>query len=160
MNKNKSIQNIIMEKYLAWIKDNTFMRELKGNIVKITSPFLDARNDYIQIYIKEIAKGKYRLTDGGYLIADLESYGIELTPKRKGLFEFTINSYGVKYSRSKSDREVYIDTDLDNIGRSKHRLIQCLNTISLILIYLKRKKGRKMKHEKGCSDGERKSAFR
>ena len=119
-----------MEKYLAWIRDNTFMRDLKGGIVKITSPFLDARNDYIQIYVRQISKETYRLTDGGYLISDLQSYGIELTPKRKELFEFTINSYGIKYNYNKDENEIFIDTNIANIGRSKHKLIQCLITLN------------------------------
>ena len=124
------IKNVIMEKYLAWIRDNTFMRDLKEGVIKITSPFLDARNDYIQIYVKKISEKIYRLTDGGYLVTDLQSYGIDLTPKRKELFEYTVNSYGVKYNHDKNGSDVYVDTDIANIGRNKHKLIQCLITLN------------------------------
>lgn len=124
------MKNIIMENYINWIKDNTFMKDIKGNIIKITSPFLDARNDYIQIYAKKIKEDIYCLTDGGYFVIDLSSYGIELTPKREELFENTLNAYGIKYNTKNNLNEVYIDTDLQNIGKSKHRLIQCLITLN------------------------------
>ncbi len=122
-------QNII-ESYLNWIRDNTLIKDLKSGIIKIVSPFLDARNDHIQIYARKLPNGVYRLTDGGYLFRDLESYGIDFTPKRQELFDFTLQSYGIKYNTKENVNEIYIDTDLKNIGRSKHKLIQCLITLN------------------------------
>ncbi|MEK6878291.1 MAG: DUF1828 domain-containing protein, partial [Nanoarchaeota archaeon] len=126
----KNLKETILEKYLNWIRDNTFMTDLKSGEVKIISPFLDARNDFIQIYVKKLPNDTYRLTDGGFFLKDLDSSGIDFTQKRKELFLFTIQSYGVKFEDKNNIDEIFIDSIIKDIGRNKHRLIQCLVTLN------------------------------
>ena len=122
------LKDIIMKSYLKWIKDNTFLKDLTTGEIKITSPFLDAHNDYITIYVKRIPNGEIRFTDDGFLYSDFSSYGITISGKKKQLFDSTLASYGVKFNQETT--EIYIDTVIENVGKVKHRIIQCLVTLN------------------------------
>ncbi len=124
----RDLKELIMESYLRWIKDNTFLKDLKTGEIKISSPFLDTHNDYITLYVKKIDENEVRFTDDGFLANDLWSYGIKLSGKRKELFDMALSSYGVKFNQETS--EIYIDANLDNLGQAKHRIIQCLVTLN------------------------------
>ena len=80
------LKNIIMESYLKWIKNNTFLKDLTTGEIKITSPFLDAHNDYITLYVKRIPNGEIRFTDDGFLYADFSSYGITISGNEYSTF--------------------------------------------------------------------------
>jgi len=120
--------NVIINDYVKWVKDNTFIKNIKGTGVKLISPFLDAHNDYINIYAQKLENGHIRLSDGGILYFDLESYGIKLTQKKKELFDKTISSSGVQFSEI--TKEIYVISEIDSIGKAKHKLIQCLLSIN------------------------------
>jgi len=124
----KDLKEIIMESYLKWIRDNTFLKDLRDDTIKIVSPFLDVRNDYITLYVRKISEDKFRLSDGGLLYSDLNSAGIKLTDKRELLFNNTLQAYGVK--RDLKTNELYIESNLIEIGKAKHRIIQCLVTLN------------------------------
>jgi Domain of unknown function DUF1828 len=50
---------------------------------RITTPFVDRHNDYLQIYAKQ-ENDRYILTDDNYIVEDLEQSGFNLgTIKRK-----------------------------------------------------------------------------
>lgn len=129
----KDLKEIIMESYLNWIRDNTFLRDLRTNLIKITSPFLDAHNDYITLYVKRMTDNDIKFTDAGNFYNDLSSYGITLDGKKRELFDMALNSYGIVFD--KDSKEIYIDSDIKNIGRAKHRIIQCLITLNDLFNY-------------------------
>ena len=122
------LKDVIMESYLKWIKDSTFLKDLTTGEIKVTSPFLDAHNDYITLYVKRIPEGQIRFTDDGFLFNDLQSYGIIISGKKKQLFDSALVSYGVKFNQETN--ELYIDTAIENVGKAKHRIIQCLVTLN------------------------------
>ena len=80
----------LIDEYVSWLHDQTALREV-GEVVEITTPYLDRNNDHVQIYVKK--EGDiYIVGDDGYTFADLELSGCELdTPKRKQLLELTLN---------------------------------------------------------------------
>lgn len=119
--------NRILEKYIAWIKDNTKIKAIgDGLFCEISTPFLDRRNDHINIYIKK-ADDNYLLTDDGYFIEDLKYSGLELTsPKRKKIFDTILQSYGVQV---KNDQFVVEATE-SNIAQKKHYLLQAILQIN------------------------------
>jgi hypothetical protein len=91
------IQDIqqLLDQYIAWLKDKTALRKV-GDWVKITTPYLDRHNDYVQIYAKKANSG-FVLTDDGYTIGDLEQSGCQLdSPKRQDLLKMTLNGFGVQ----------------------------------------------------------------
>ena len=89
-----NLKNLI-DKYYAWLKDKTVLNHI-DDVAEITTPYLDRHNDYIQIYaLKD--RDKYKLTDDGYTIKDLQISGCSLdSPKRKKLLNAILNGYGVE----------------------------------------------------------------
>lgn len=118
----------IMDSYLKWIKDNTFIDTISENKVgKITVPFMDRNNDHLEIYALN-KDGKIILTDDGYTIDDLKMSGMEInTPKRQELFNKIINTHGIK---SDENLNLYIEANPNNVGQKKHRLIQAILAIN------------------------------
>jgi len=55
-----------IDKYVAWLKDKTSLRQLE-DWIEITTPYLDRHNDHLQIYAKRL-NGGYLLTDDGYVL--------------------------------------------------------------------------------------------
>jgi len=114
-----------IENYLEWIRKNVFLTKLAEGKWLIETPFLDRHNDYIEIYIISKKNENYLLTDDGYTLSDLKSAGMEISsPKRKELFSTALNGLGIKFSEK--TKELYIETDLVEIGKNKHKLMQAM----------------------------------
>ncbi|MEP6645986.1 MAG: DUF1828 domain-containing protein [Saprospiraceae bacterium] len=118
----------IIEDYINWIRDNTMVKTIEeGNILSISTPFLDRHNDHLDIYLLK-NNGTFRITDNGYTIADLKMSGFEInTPKRENILHSTINGFGVKLG---DNYELFIDSNLHNIGQKKHYFIQALLAVN------------------------------
>mgnify|MGYP001573055465 CR=1 FL=1 len=119
----------IKESYIEWLKQNVLVSPIDKNKWLIETPFLDRHNDYIEIYVIQKGKDDYLLTDDGYIFSDLKASGFEIgSPKRKELFNLALAGLGVKFGdRSK---ELYIETDMSNMGKSKHKLLQAMISIN------------------------------
>ncbi len=118
----------IIDNYIHWIRDNTFIKSIKnGSLNEVTSPFLDRHNDHIQIYISK--KGDdYILTDAGNTIQDLEISGMTFSsPKRDKLMKTVLNGFGVKLGDS---NDLFIEANVNNIGQKKHYLIQAIISVN------------------------------
>src|ERR1700675_4769118 len=86
----------LLDEYRVWLRDKTTLREVNGNWVEITTPYLDRHNDALQIYARA-ENGGYLLTDDSYTIHDLEASGCNLnTEKRRDLLKMTLNGFGVR----------------------------------------------------------------
>src|SRR5690242_20000059 len=72
----------LLSDYRAWLKDKTTLREVNGDWVEITTPYLDRHNDMLQIYVRR-QNGGYLLTDDSYTIHDLESSGCTLNTGKR-----------------------------------------------------------------------------
>src|SRR5712691_3747525 len=48
----------LLNDYRAWLRDKTTLRDVNGEGVEITTPYLDRHNDVLQIYV--------RAENGGY----------------------------------------------------------------------------------------------
>ena len=72
-----------LEKYAAWVRDKTQLRDVGNDYVEITTPYLDRHNDYLQIYR---SKGRWVIPYHIWWIhiQDLRSSGCELDNKRSG----------------------------------------------------------------------------
>lgn len=117
----------LQEGYFAWLKDKTTLKELDG-WVEITTPFLDRHRDYLQLYVGLCESG-YKLTDGGYVIVDLEQSGCELnTPKRQSMLAKTLRSFGVQ--RDAQTNELYVHASEANYPQRKHSLVQAMLAIN------------------------------
>jgi hypothetical protein len=118
----------IINDYIAWIKDNSFVRNVRnGEYCAITTPFMDRYNDHIDIYVSEEDGGKFRLSDDGDTIGDLTMSGAySNTPKRKQIFEATVNGFGVE-----TDGEsLFTIASSQDLPQKKHALIQAILAVN------------------------------
>ena len=119
--------NRIINDYVQWIKDNSFIRDVRdGAYCAITTPFTDRHNDHVEIYIRE-DNGKFYLTDDGETLGDLTMSGTDINaPKRQAVFLATINGLGVQ-----TDMEsLFVEADAGTLPQKKHALIQAILAVN------------------------------
>lgn len=117
----------IEQSYFNWIKQNTKFINGLNETVELSSPFVDSLNENIKVYI-EPRSNEFKVTDDGYTLWSLESMGVTFrkgTHREKMLYQI-IDRYNIFLE----DKELYIMSDKDNIGKSIHVLIQSILTIS------------------------------
>jgi hypothetical protein len=123
----------LLNDYRIWLKDRTTLRDINGEWVEITTPYLDRHNDALQIYARR-ENGGYLLTDDSYTIHDLESSGCALGKgKRHDLLKVTLNGFGVKLN----GEALEIHASSDTFPLRKHNLIQAMLAVN-DLFYLAR----------------------
>jgi hypothetical protein len=111
----------LVEAYLGWLRQGLSIEEVNG-ACELTTPFLDRHNDHFQVYA-ERENGKIVLSDDGYVLADLQASGLELTtPKRKLVLQATLNGLGVK----SDGRRLYVEASQRNLGQRLHGLVQAM----------------------------------
>lgn len=116
----------LLHDYRAWLRDKTTLRQLNGDWVEITTPYIDRHNDSLQIYVRS-ENGGYLLTDDSYTIHDLESSGCNLrTEKRQDLLKMTLNGFGVKLQ----NEALQINATAENFPLRKHSLIQAMLAVN------------------------------
>lgn len=116
----------LLDRYTAWLKDKTVLRQINNQWVEITTPYLDRHNDYLQIYAKQ-ENGGYVLTDDGGIIEDLSLSGCKLdSPKRQELLRMTLNGFGIKLDNN----ALVIRASSDDFPLRKHNLIQAMLAIN------------------------------
>lgn len=98
---------------------------INQNDVRIDTPFCDRHNEAIVLYASEVNQG-IRLTDGGYILDDLEADGMLITRSRKKLKILTeqLKAYSVKLNAT--TQELYIETDIDSYPVKQNLLIQAM----------------------------------
>ena len=112
--------------YREWLRDKTTLRELTGEWVEITTPYIDRHNDALQIYARA-ENGGYVLTDDSYIIHDLEASGCGLhTEKRQDLLSMTLRGFGVKLR----NEALEVHATADNFALRKHSLIQAMLAVN------------------------------
>jgi hypothetical protein len=116
----------LMRDYHVWLRDKTTLREVNGEWVEITTPYLDRHNDALQIYVRADSGG-YILTDDSYTIHDLEASGCNLhTEKRQDLLRMTLNGFGVRLR----DEALEVRATADTFPSRKHSFIQAMLAVN------------------------------
>jgi hypothetical protein len=116
----------LLNDYRLWLKDRTTLREVGGDWVEITTPYLDRHNDALQIYARA-ENGGYVLTDDSYTIQDLEASGCSLnTAKRQDLLKMTLNGFGVEMK----DEALEVHASPETFPAKKHNLIQAILAVN------------------------------
>ena len=110
----------LIDDYARWYKDNTAVKNL-DTYTEITTPFVNHINDRIRLYVEVLENDKIRLSDDGNTINELELYGLDLDVEtRKKMSSSILRQFGLKLL----DDVIYLDTDLDNFAKSKHKLLE------------------------------------
>ncbi len=116
----------LLHSYRAWLRDKTTLRQVNGEWVEITTPYLDRHNDALQIYVRA-ESGGYALTDDRYTVHDLEASGCSLHKgKRLDLLKMTLNGFGVKFE----DDALAVHATAENFPLKKHSLIQAMLAVN------------------------------
>ena len=115
----------LLTSYSTWIRDRTSVRQGDG-YVEITTPFLDRHNDCLQIYVTR-RNGKFVLSDGGYLLDDLELSGCEMnTARRRAMLTATLNGFGVR----ENGRALEVTASDIDFPLSTHNLVQAMLAVN------------------------------
>ncbi len=116
----------LLKEYIAWLEDKTSLRQIDGDWVEITSPYLDRHNDYLQIYVKRHENG-FLLTDDSHTINDLRLSGCALeSMKRQALLRMTLNGFGVQLE----DDALEVRATRHNFALRKHSLVQAMLAVN------------------------------
>lgn len=111
----------LLDQYIEWLRNKMVLNQIDGWI-EITTPFLDRHNDYMQIYAR-VEGGKYLLTDGGYILEDLEMSGCTLdSKKRQDILQMILNGFNVQLEGG----ALVTHASIDNFPVRKHNLIQAM----------------------------------
>lgn len=120
----------LVSSYFDWLKDNTTVRSIESSHwAEITTPYLDRRNDCVQIYAKK-EDGGYLLSDDAYTIDDLIMSGlnIEGSKRRKEILRVTLNGFGVELNNDNS-LTVKASSEKD-FPIKKHNLLQAILAVN------------------------------
>ncbi len=116
----------LLDRYWAWLKDKTLLRDVGSDWVEITTPHLDRHNDYLQIYAKREGDSII-LTDDGYTIEDLMQTGCKLdSRKRQSLLKMTLAGFGVKEDQGR----LQVRATPENFPLRKHSLVQAMLAVN------------------------------
>jgi len=120
----------IINQYTNWLKDNIKIKTIK-NGYQFILPFLDNHNDHIEIYV--INQGSnFILSDGGYIINDLEMSGVSFgTEFKQKLLEQILLRFGVK---KEEDNTIFIEANSGNLAKKKHNLVQCILALNEMVV--------------------------
>jgi hypothetical protein len=128
----------LIDAYIEWLKNGIHIRELDNGWSEIITPFLNHRNDMIEIYAKKNGD-EILLSDACVTITDLGLMGVDFnTRSQKRLDELNVvlNSFGVTKN---SDNELIIKTSVSNFARDKHRFLQAIMSVDDMFILSKQK---------------------
>lgn len=121
--------NNLISAYTDWLRKKISVEEI-NDYCEITTPFLDRRNDSLQIYVKR-SNGGLELSDDAYTLTDLKISGVDLnTDKRKQLLLGILNGFGV---RLKGD-ELTVEARERNFPQKKHNLLQAMMAINDLFV--------------------------
>jgi len=119
----------LIDAYLAWLRGG-LAAELADDGCELTTPFLDRHNDHVQIYAVK-TNGKIKLTDDGYVLADLRTSGLDLdTPKRRAVFEAVLNGFGIRLA----GRELVVEASPSTLGQRMHSLVQAMLAVNDVFV--------------------------
>lgn len=117
----------MIDDYFAWMRDKTVLRELDGGWAEITTPNLDHKNDYIQIYVRREGND-YILTDDATTLTELELSGVPMdTTKRRELLNLTLNGFGV---RMNARNALEVRASVHTFPMQKHNLLQAMLSLN------------------------------
>ena len=112
----------LVDSYLGWLRERFNVSEVDG-VCEISTPFVDHRNDHIEVYVKRQPDGTIVLTDGGDTVQDLELSGVELaSPNRRKMLNRIASVRGVTVEND----ELLVRSTPQDFPRKKHALIQAM----------------------------------
>ena len=114
----------LLARYWGWLQGETTWQPC-GDGYEITTPHLDRHNDYTQLYIRPEGDG-FRLSDAGYILADLELSGFRWDPPRREILAQILRGFGVE----RVDNRLETTAGWDNFPVELHSLLQAMLAVN------------------------------
>lgn len=115
--------NAVVSKCLEWLGEGFSAQYLGGDCV-VTTPFLDRRNDHIQIRVRK-RDGRYVISDGGTTMPDMVDGGFSLGKTvNKELVAYITSGYGVQLDDKANS--LGVEADDTNVGQRMNFLLQAI----------------------------------
>ena len=125
-----------ISQYYKWLRDNTSYRtDDQTGWSSITTPFMGAFNDPIDIYVKQFGEDKVLLSDDGVTLENLELMGVNVSrsPRRKEWLNYILANYGIKLE----DNELISEARMAEFAQKKHNMICAISEISDMEVLVK-----------------------
>lgn len=118
----------LVDSYVEWIRKGFSSREVGNGWHEIVTPFLNHRNDMIELYLKKDHE-QITISDGGNTLNELLLSGVDInrSKKRNEELETILRSFGIVRNGS---NELSAITDARKFPETKHRLIQAVLSIN------------------------------
>lgn len=110
-----------------FINQRQYVRTLEGGILEITTPFLDALNDSIQLYLIDLGDDGFLLTDDGYTMWDLEASGYVFDEKDIARYTTRHSQITIKLQGDRFNVHVL---NQENVAHQIFRMAACLSELS------------------------------
>lgn len=117
----------LVNSYVEWIRKGLSLREISNGWHEVVTPFLNHKNDMIELYLKQDNE-QITISDGGNTINELVLSGIDIdrSKKRTEELDSILRSFGISIN---ANNELFIKTDSKRFPETKHRLIQAVLSI-------------------------------
>lgn len=128
----------LVNSYVDWIKKGISLREVGDGWHEVITPFLNHRNDMIEIYLRKESNGSVLISDAGVTLSELKLSGIDIdrSGKRTKELEVILRSFGI--SKTKNN-ELTAKATTKNFPQIKHRVIQAILSIDDLFVLSKPK---------------------
>ena len=116
----------LIQGYTEWLGTETDVSYI-GKWAKITTPFLDRHNDFLEVYARR-RNGHWEITDDSYVITDLSHSGCDIKPgsHREKLLKTVLKGYGV---RREDDNQLVVRASDQEFPERMHFLLQAMMSI-------------------------------
>lgn len=117
----------LVKSYVDWMREGISYRDVGNGWHEVVTPFLNHRNDMIEVYLKSDGD-EIVLSDGGNTLNELclSGVNIESSPKRTRDLDNVLLCFGV--SKTEKD-ELTIRAKTKKFPEAKHRFIQAILAI-------------------------------
>ena len=98
-----SICDLALEQLIAVFSGSVDCTETDNGHFVLSTPLMYPDRDHIQLYIRQLQGGNYRISDLGRTMMKLDTYGFELrrSPRRRAIIYQIISSMGVRYDNGR-----------------------------------------------------------
>jgi len=124
----KTWVDTLITEYYKFLQDKTeIITDTGTDWVSISTPFIGAFNDCIEIYVKKSGDIIF-LSDDGVTLKNLNLQGVHFnnSPKRKEMFDRILLTYGLEVI----DNELIAKTHISNFVQKKHNFLMAIFEIN------------------------------
>lgn len=117
----------LVNSYVDWIRDSLTLRDVGNGWHEIVTPFLNHRNDMIELYLRQEGE-EIVLSDGGNTINELTLSGTDINRSQKKTEELNniLRSFGIQKN---AHNEISARTSAKKFPQVKHRFIQAIISV-------------------------------